>query len=139
MCRAPSCNCSTSAPAGPVVDACVVVKWLDENRMLLDPQGDIDPSILRLEGLVGHFSTYSFVAVGLAGDYNLDGIVDAADYVVWRKGGSGGCNTCDNSAKHWQRLPCHWLCQCLHPEPTSQLTLILGMLAIFFRRRAVVS
>ena len=52
--------------------------------MLLDPQGDIDPSILRLEGLVGHFSTYSFVAVGLAGDYNHDGIVDAADYIVWR-------------------------------------------------------
>ena len=53
--------------------------------MLLDPQGSIDPAILRLEGLVGHFSTYSFVAVTLPGDFNLDGIVDAADYVTWRK------------------------------------------------------
>ncbi len=70
---------------GPVADSCVVVHWLDEARMLLDPLGNIDPSILRFESLVGHFSTYSVVAVGLAGDYNLDGIVDAADYVVWRK------------------------------------------------------
>ena len=45
----------------------------------------MDPSILRFEALVGHFSTYSVVAVGLAGDYNLNGIVDAADYIVWRK------------------------------------------------------
>jgi hypothetical protein len=73
------------AGGGPVVDSCVVVQWLDENRMLLDPQGVIDPSFLRLEGLVGHFSTYSFVAVMLDGDYNHDGVVDAADYVVWRK------------------------------------------------------
>jgi hypothetical protein len=51
------------ASGDPVADSCVVVQWLDENRMLLDPMGGIDPSILRLEGLVGHFSTYSFVAV----------------------------------------------------------------------------
>jgi hypothetical protein len=29
----------------------------------------------------------SVVAVGLGGDYNDDGAVDAADYVIWRKGG----------------------------------------------------
>ena len=96
------------AGGGPVADACVVVQWLDENRMLLDPLGSIDPSILRLEGLVGHFSTYSFVAVGLAGDYNLDGIVDAADYVVWRKtlGQSGTDLAADgnNSADRQRRL-----------------------------------
>jgi hypothetical protein len=72
------------ASGGPMADGCVVVQWLDENRMLLDPLGSINPSILRMEGLVGHFSTYSFVAVGLAGDYNLDGTVNAADYTVWR-------------------------------------------------------
>jgi len=81
--------------SGTVAGACVVVKWLDANRMVLDPQGGIDPSILRLEGLIGHFSTYSFVAVGLAGDYNHNGVVDAADYVVWRKtdGTPAGYNT----------------------------------------------
>jgi hypothetical protein len=62
-----------------------VVEWLDATRMLLDPLGSIDPSILRFEALVGHFSTYSVVAVGLAGDYKHNGVVDAADYVVWRK------------------------------------------------------
>jgi hypothetical protein len=70
---------------GPAVDSCVVVQWLDENRMLLDQLPSVDPSILRFEALVGHFSTYSVVAVGLAGDYNFDGSVDAADYVLWRK------------------------------------------------------
>ena len=83
----PNCNYSTSARGGgPVADACVVVEWLDENRMLLDPLAGIDPSILRLEGLVGHFSTYSFVAVTpvLAGDFDLDGDVDAADLAQWQ-------------------------------------------------------
>jgi hypothetical protein len=41
----------------------------------------------------------NFVPGGLAGDYNNDGNVDAADYVVWRKnpgnhgGDPGGYNT----------------------------------------------
>ena len=85
---------------GPVVDGCVVVQWLDENRMLLDPLAGVDPSILRFEALVGHFSTYSVVAVGLAGDYNHNGIVDAADYVVWRKtlGQSGPDLAADGNA-----------------------------------------
>ncbi len=31
--------------------------------------------------------TYPIVAAGVQGDYNNNGIVDAADYVLWRKGG----------------------------------------------------
>jgi hypothetical protein len=73
------------ASGGPVADSCVVAEWLDESRMLLDPLGGIDPAFLRLEGLVGHFSTYSFLAVTLPGDYNHDGLVDTADYIVWQK------------------------------------------------------
>ena len=30
---------------GPVADDCVVVQWLDENRLMLDPLAGIDPSI----------------------------------------------------------------------------------------------
>ncbi len=53
--------CPSGGPAG---DSCVSVQWLDQNREQLDPQRGIDPSIVRLEGIVGHFSTYSFVVVG---------------------------------------------------------------------------
>jgi hypothetical protein len=70
----------------PSVGGCVAVLWLDGNGMLLEPFGPIDPSVLRFEALVGHFSTYSIVAAAtLPGDFNNDGTVDAADYVVWRK------------------------------------------------------
>jgi hypothetical protein len=33
------------------------------------------------------YSDLSVAPEGLAGDYNDDGAVDAADYVIWRKGG----------------------------------------------------
>jgi hypothetical protein len=49
--------------AGPIADECVRVLWLDEDRLVLEPFGAIDPSFIRFEGLVGHFSTYSIVAV----------------------------------------------------------------------------
>ncbi len=42
---------------------CVAVRWLDENGDELEPYGDVDPAAIRFEALVGHFSTYSIVAV----------------------------------------------------------------------------
>jgi hypothetical protein len=70
----------------PSVGGCVAVLWLDENGMPLEPFGAINPAVLRFEALVGHFSTYSIVAAAtLPGDFNNDGRIDAADYVVWRK------------------------------------------------------
>ncbi|HBO43652.1 MAG TPA: hypothetical protein DD670_06925 [Planctomycetaceae bacterium] len=47
----------------PVVDDCVRVLWLDATGAMLDPLGGVDPSTLRFEALVGHFSTYGVVAV----------------------------------------------------------------------------
>lgn len=47
----------------PILDQCVRVLWFDENGSLLDPLAGADPSVIRFEGLVGHFSTYSVVAV----------------------------------------------------------------------------
>jgi len=41
----------------------VVVRWLDDNGADLVPYGGIDPSVIRFESLVGHFSTYSIVAL----------------------------------------------------------------------------
>ncbi len=42
---------------------CLMVHWLDENGADLEPYGSFDPAVLRFESLVGHFSTYSIVAV----------------------------------------------------------------------------
>ena len=47
-------------------------------------------------GLDDYFSGLGIITVGpasLAGDYNLDGKVDAADYVAWRMGNSPNPNT----------------------------------------------
>ena len=58
--------------------------------------------------------------VGVPGDYNDDGKVDAADYVVWRfdpagHGGTpGGYNTWRaNFRRPWQRIGCHWIRKCV--------------------------
>jgi hypothetical protein len=49
------------------------------NRPFLGPSLDWDISQLYTTGVI------SIVAAALAGDFNNDGTVDAADYVVWRK------------------------------------------------------
>ena len=82
-------------------------------------------------------SSITLQAVGLPGDYNFDGAVDAADYVVWRKGpgylpahydlwcahfgdpGGGGSGTTTNSPV---------------PEPMAALLLIGGLLPLLGRR-----
>ncbi|MEX2310759.1 MAG: PEP-CTERM sorting domain-containing protein [Pirellulales bacterium] len=93
----------------------------------------------------------------LQGDYNNDGAVDAADYVVWRK--SVGAATLNNRDPNgigpvgeadYNFWRAHFgdtigtgagaasSANAAVPEPASWLMLILGILAIFFRRRAVV-
>jgi len=79
------------------------------------------------------------ISVGFAGDYNINRVVDAADYVVWRKGlgttytqndynewrsnfgqtVSGGAGTVANSAV---------------PEPATLLLLAFAATASFLRR-----
>jgi hypothetical protein len=67
---------------------------------------------------------------GLAADGNFDNQIDAGDYVVWKAhfGQTAGSGTGATASA-----------RAAVPELASQLMLILGMLAIFFRRRAVVS
>jgi hypothetical protein len=56
---------------------------------IMDPTADagellkISDMDLRAMDVIG----YNRVATSLAGDFNFDGVVDAADYVVWRKSG----------------------------------------------------
>jgi hypothetical protein len=128
---------------GPVADSCAIVQWLDENRMMLDPQGGTDPSILRLESLVGHFSTYSFVAVTAAtlpGDYNHDGVVDAADYVAWRKN-DGTQAGYDLWRANFGAVSLAFgagsgaAVNATAPEPATLAILFFGLAAIFFWKR----
>jgi hypothetical protein len=80
------------------------------------------------------------VMSALAGDYNGNGVVDAADYVAWRKN-DGGPIAYNTWRTHFGQTAgsgagATGIASAAVPEPSTRLTLILGMLAIFFRRRA---
>ena len=65
-------------------------------------------------------------SAALAGDYNFDGTVDAADYVVWRKvdGSQQGYDTW--RANFGQSVGSGSVSNTTVPEPTTALLLILG-------------
>lgn len=48
-----------------------------------------DPTTGQLIDGTVHFRLPENISVGLVGDFNHDGTVDAADYVVWRKNNGG--------------------------------------------------
>ena len=77
------------------------------------------------------------VIEGLPGDYNQDGTVDSADYVVWRKtdGTQSGFDTW--RAHFGQTAGSSAIAELLSgtvPEPTSALLLVLGAAAMCCRR-----
>ena len=83
-------------------------------------------------------------AIDLLGDYNGDGVVDAADYVVWRKndGSQAGYDLWRASFERTTGSVSGALFDSptnAVPEPTAALMLLAGMLTIFVRRRATVS
>ncbi len=81
---------------------------------------------------------------GIAGDFNRDGIVDAADYVTWRKG--LGTTYTQNDYNVWRT---HYgqsagsgsgaSANAAVPEPATLVLLIVGMLAMCSRQRAAAS
>ena len=90
-----------------------------------------------------HFGSYSR-RPHAHGDYNQNGVVDAADYVVWRKG--LGTTYMQNDYDVWRT---HFgqtvgggsgpIGNSTIPEPATAVVLIVGMLAMFTGRRATVS
>ncbi len=106
-----------------------------------------DTSTLYSDGIL------RVAAVGLPGDYNNNGTVDAADYVLWRKGGPlanevetpGTVNAADYTA--WRTRfgnsgsgsGAGASANTVVPEPTTALLLLTGVLAICSRRRATAS
>jgi hypothetical protein len=101
-------------------------------------------NVLELNGAFGpqpgYYDDISISSVApLAGDYNNNGVVDAADYIMWRKtdGTPAGYNlwrshfgqsTFTGAATSSARLAPAGV-----PEPTSALLLVLGAAACFIR------
>jgi hypothetical protein len=97
----------------------------------------------------------SIDSVGLPGDYNHNGVVDAADYVLWRAnqgtnnvlpndpiGGTIGTAQYNQWRTHFGQTAgsgAGAVANAAIPEPTTLTMFLLGMLAIYSRRRAAVS
>jgi PEP-CTERM motif len=104
---------------------------------------DVDFEIRRAAGPANRtydqIVTYIGVAPGLAGDYNRDGSVNAADYVVWRKtdGSQQGYNTW--RANFGRSSGQGALSQTAAvPEPTAAVLVFSSVIALrFFQRRVV--
>ncbi len=80
-------------------------------------------------------------AAGLAGDYNDDGHVNAADYVTWRKdpasfGGAGGYDTWRQNFNNPPGSGSNLGSATAVPEPASAVLLLFGSAALLWRRRA---
>jgi hypothetical protein len=76
--------------------------------------------------------------IGLAGDFNNDGTVDAADYVVWRKNPGGIYAQADFNtwrANFGETIGNGSAVNIAVPEPASILLLMSAAVAGFIRRR----
>jgi hypothetical protein len=91
-------------------------------------------------------------ATTLAGDFNHDGVVDVADYVVWRKSGSAADDYNTWRANFGRTLPAGGAVpndvyatrdaepqSPVVPEPTTIFTLLVGILLVDLRWRLSVS
>jgi hypothetical protein len=86
-----------------------------------------------------NYTLTSLLTNALSGDYNSDGKVDAADYVVWRNdpaghGGASGYNTWEANFGATAGAGAG-LGAAAVPEPTSLVLLLLGLASLGFRRR----
>jgi T5SS/PEP-CTERM-associated repeat protein len=124
------------------------------------PQPGDDFDLLSAYAIVGTFDTLQLPAltgnlewqvlyqtngvklvVVLPGDYNFNGIVDAADYVVWRKndGSPAGYNAWRMHFGQTAGSGSGAIANAAIPEPSTLATLLVGMLAAYVRRRTLVS
>jgi hypothetical protein len=78
-------------------------------------------------------------AAGLAGDYNFNGTVDAADYVVWRKTNGSSQAGYDLWRMHFGETAGQvGAARAIVPEPEIVLSLVIGITAPAFWRRGLV-
>jgi GH35 family endo-1,4-beta-xylanase len=81
--------------------------------------------------------TSSYTIGGLPGDFNGDGKVDAADYLVWRKtdGSSAGYNLWRTNFGKTLGSGAGTSANVAVPEPTTLVLLFMGMFVMLSRRR----
>jgi hypothetical protein len=103
--------------------------------------GSFDDSNVTLLPPAGVVSSNSLTSLTLTpvlpGDYNENGVVDAADYVFWRKAG-GSQQSYDVWRSHFGQTGgggASTIANAAVPEPASTVMLIVGTLAICLRRR----
>jgi len=97
------------------------------------------PSGYSVDYGTGSNSQIKLVSAGLAGDYNNDGKVDAADYVAWRKNpaGNGGDPAGYNTWRgNFGSGPGSGLSGTpAVPEPAAFALLLVGLMQLAVRRR----
>jgi hypothetical protein len=95
----------------------------------------------------GTFSLQPLTAGGVLGDYNGNGVVDAADYVQWRNGGplmneSASLGAVDDEDYTFWRsrfgISAAGGAQASVPEPGTLLLCLFGGLAALFKTRRTV-
>jgi probable HAF family extracellular repeat protein len=111
---------------------------------LLDAADINDAGQITGQGLIGgQYHAYLLTPVQIPGDFNLDGTVDAADYVVWRKNFSGDRAKYDEwranfgrtlSAGSGSALPSVERLSAAVPEPASLTLVALSVATLMFRR-----
>lgn len=105
-----------------------------------DLVGTFDGTDLFIDYDAGDGNDVALFTAGLPGDYNADGMVDAADYTVWRDGGSPDNSqagydlwagnygtTTPNATGNTASQPV--------PEPAAAVSLLLACLGAMVRRR----
>jgi hypothetical protein len=111
----------------------------------------VDVATNTVWAVINHNSDFAVIRAGLPGDYNDDGAVDAADYVVWRKlegtttvlpndpdGGTIGANQYNTWRTHFGQTAGSGTSagdDFAAPEPTT-VSMLLGIVAVLTRSRA---
>jgi len=120
------------------------VRAVDRERAVLyvaDPQRGVpgtgfDGTVtITYVGGTGNDVLLNLVAAGLTGDHNGDGVVDAADYVAWRKSNiNGGQGYSDWMSSFGE--PAAGAADNLQvPEPQAWIMMVVAAIAIQFSRR----
>lgn len=95
-----------------------------------------------LQWFVDYQTTGVRLLVSLAGDFDLDGDVDGNDFLIWQRGESPNPMSAFDLA-NWKAYfgtdISRTTVSTSVPEPAAWFMLMSGMMAIFFRRDAIVS